>query len=450
VRGEKTYRNALPHIERALAGEMNTVDETRQLPDELTRFWRVTRVPHFADSGEVVDYFVIILDITDDREHELHLRRSQKMEAVGQLTGDVAHEFNNLLMVVLDNLELIEDGFGDEETRRRLLAIAKKGAIRGGELTQRLLAFSRRQDLSANKIDLNELVEGMVDMSRRTPGESIAVDFEAATDLWPVVADAGQVEAALLNFQINARDAMPKGGNLTIRTANAVIGEADMPTGAGAAPGEYVLLEVSDTGHGMEPEVIERAFEPFFTTKGIGEGTGLGLSTAYGFAEQSGGFRAIESEIGRGTFVRLYLPRAKNVAKDDASHNAARTARSDTTTILVVEDDPGVRELVVYLLRELEYGVLEADDGKSAMSVLESGQDIDILFTDVVLPGDMNGTDIARRALEKLPDIKIMLTTGYAENTLGDLTLDGAISGIIRKPYRKSELAKALNGLDRN
>jgi PAS domain S-box-containing protein len=449
MRGEEAYQNALPNIERVLAGEATTVEEVRQFQDGKSADWRVTRIPHFGDDGEILGYFVIIFDITDDRRREMQLRQSQRMEVVGQLTGGVAHEFNNLLMVVLGNLELIEDGFGDEESRRRLLEAAKKAAIRGGDLTQRLLAFSRRQDLRAKSIDLNELVEGLVDMSRRTLGESVTVVVESAVDLWSVVADEGQVEAALLNFQINARDAMPNGGKLTIRTANAVIGAGDIPAGADARPGEYVLLEVSDTGHGMEPEVIERAFEPFFTTKKIGEGTGLGLSMAYGFAEQSGGFLAIESEIGRGTSLRLYLPRAEIVAKDHVSTDEAMTVEPGTGTILVVEDDSDVRDLVVHMLRELEYRVLEAEDGPDALSVLENSAQIDILFTDVVLPGDMNGTEIARRALAKLPDLKVMLTTGYAENTLGDLTLGGAISGIIRKPYRKGELAEALARLTR-
>jgi PAS domain S-box-containing protein len=449
IRGEQGYQAALPHIERALAGETVSVEETRKSKNGKSAILRVTRIPHFADNGDIIGHFAIMFDITEDKNREMQLRQSQKMEAVGQLTGGVAHEFNNLLMVVLGNLELIEDGFGDEDTRRRLLETAKKGAIRGGELTQRLLAFSRRQDLRAKAIDLNNLVDDLVDMSRRTLGEAIAVTVEPADDLWQVVADEGQVEAALLNFQINARDAMPNGGKLIIRTANATIGSQEIPPGAAAQPGDYVMLEVSDTGHGMEPEVIEHAFEPFFTTKRIGEGTGLGLSMAYGFAEQSGGFLAIESEVGRGTSLRLYLPRTDNANNDQAASDSAMTIDAGAGTILVVEDDPDVRDLVVNLLQELDYQVLEAEDGDSAMSVLESSRHIDILFTDVVLPGEMNGTEIARRALAELPDIKVMLTTGYAESTLGDITLGGAISGIIRKPYRKNELAEALARLNR-
>lgn len=449
IRGKDNYQTVLPHIERALAGETSSVEETRIKKNGKPAVLRVTRIPHFDDNGDVIGHFAIMFDITEDKNREMQLRQSQKMEAVGQLTGGVAHEFNNILMVVLGNLELIEDGFGDEETRRRLLETAKKGAIRGGELTQRLLAFSRRQDLRAKSIDLNDLVDGIVDMSRRTLGESITVTVEPADDLWQVVADEGQVEAALLNFQINARDAMPNGGKLTICTANVTIGPESIPTGAAAQPGDYVLLEVSDTGHGMEPEVIERAFEPFFTTKRIGEGTGLGLSMAYGFAEQSGGFLAIESEIGRGTSLRLYLPRSEDIANDKASSDDAMKNNAGAGSILVVEDDPDVRELVVHLLRELNYQVLEAEDGAGALAVLESSRHIDILFTDVVLPGEMNGTEIARRALAEMPAIKVMLTTGYAENTLGDITLGGAISGIIRKPYRKNELAEALSRLSR-
>ena len=445
IRGEEWYGKNEESLRRTVAGETTYVDGQIPGPNGSTIHYSVTRVPHFGDDGNVVGYFAVVIDMTERHQREEQLRQAQKMEAVGQLTGGVAHEFNNLLMVVLGNLELLGEDLEGDTGKSRLVETAKKSAIRGGELTQRLLAFSRRQDLRSKRIDLNALVDETAGMLRGTLGETITVEISAAPDLWPTVADPGQVEAALLNFAINSRDAMPKGGTITIRTANVTVNASDLGAQSDAAPGDYVVLEVGDTGDGMEPQVIDHAFEPFYTTKGVGEGSGLGLSMAYGFARQSGGFATIESVSGHGATVRLYLPRAAAPEITASRKNdRADVVPRGSGTILAVEDDVDVRNLVVGVLTGLGYDVVQAGDGESALALLDARADIDLLFSDVVLPDGMSGPEIAKRARRRRPDLKVVFTTGYAEAGLGDLTLDGAAAGLIHKPYRKAELAREI------
>ncbi len=380
------------------------------------------------------------------REREDALRQSQKMELIGQLTGGIAHDFNNLLQVVVGNLELLQRNLPPDAGRLRGSADnAMNGALRAAALTQRLLAFSRRQPLMPRPLDLNGLVEGMSDLLRRTLGETVTVETELARDLWPVDADANQLESAILNLAVNARDAMSGGGKLSIETANTSIDEAYARLNTEVIPGEYVVIRVSDTGVGMDKDVLARVFEPFFTTKEPGKGTGLGLSMVYGFVTQSGGHVKINSDDGQGTTVRVYLPRLAGTAepRDPAEPTAVPEGTSDET-ILVVEDDDDVRAYSAQILRELGYRVTEERDGASALRLLKRKSRIDLLFSDVVLPGGCNGADLARAARELRPGLRVLFTTGYARDAIvHDGRLDPGVQ-LITKPFTYAALASKV------
>ena len=386
----------------------------------------------------------------EQRENvEATLRQVQKMEAMGQLTGGIAHDFNNLLQVIIGNLEVLR--------RRNLLAgdDAKRmidAAIRGGEraatLTQRLLAFARRQPLNPKPIDVNKLVAGMSELLHRTLGESITIETVLAGGIWRVAADANQLENALLNLAVNARDAMQAGGRLTIETANAFLDEA-YADGNEVKAGQYVLVAVSDTGEGMGPEVVAKAFEPFFTTKDVGRGSGLGLSQVYGFIKQSGGHAKIYSEISQGTTIKLYLPRLALSADvpDAVPDAAALPAGERDRLVLVVEDDEDVRAHAVSILTELGYPVLEATDGASALRLLDAHDTIRMLFTDVGLPGGLNGRQLADEARKLRPELLVLYTTGYARNAIVHQgRLDPGVE-LITKPFTFSSLATKVNAV---
>jgi PAS domain S-box-containing protein len=380
-------------------------------------------------------------DVTAQREAETLLHQAQKMESVGQLTGGVAHDFNNLLTVVIGSLDAAVDRAPAE--LRALIEAALRAAERGATLVRQMLAFSRRQTLVPEAVRLNELAAGMEDLLKRTLGEHIEIEMKLAQGLWPALADKSQVESALLNLAINARDAMPGGGKLTIETGNHHLDADYAVHNAEVTPGDYALLAVTDTGTGMPPEVIERAFEPFFTTKGVGKGSGLGLSMIYGFAKQSGGHLKIYSEVGHGTTVRLYLPRqAVPAAAESAAHAlAAAQHPRGGETVLVVEDDPLVRNFVVQQLRDLGYSVLEAADGPQARRLLESDTPIDLLLTDVVMPGSITGRELAESARQRRPTLKTLYTSGYTENSIVHQgKLDPGVH-FLSKPFRRQELA---------
>jgi PAS domain S-box-containing protein len=371
------------------------------------------------------------------------LRQSQKMEVVGQLTGGVAHDFNNLLQIIVGNIDTARRGMSDESQRvRRALETAASGARRAASLTQRLLAFSRRQPLNPKPIDLNALVSGMSDLLHRTLGEATEVLTVQGAGLWRIEADATELESAILNLALNARDAMLQGGRLTIETANADIDRSYSALHAEVLPGPYVVISVSDTGTGMTEDAISRAFEPFFTTKPVGEGTGLGLSQVYGFVKQSGGHVKISSELGQGTCVKIYLPRLSDTARDDTPPEVFATPEGAAEeTILVVEDDDDVRAYSVEILRELGYRVIEAHDGPSALRLLERQFRVDLLFTDVVLPGGMTGAQVAAQARGAKPELKVLFTTGYARNAIVHHgRLDQGVR-LITKPFSMSDLA---------
>jgi PAS domain S-box-containing protein len=387
------------------------------------------------------------------RRNEEALRQSQKMEAVGQLTGGVAHDFNNLLQVIIGNLETLQRNLPTESPRlQRAIRHAMNGAQRAASLTQRLLAFSRRQALDPKPIDVNILVNGLSEMIHRTLGETIAVETVLGAGLWRVEADPGELEAAVLNLAVNARDAMPGGGRLTLETSNAYIDEAYVAAHSEVVAGQYVVISVTDTGVGMDAQTLAQAFEPFFTTKPVGKGTGLGLSQVYGFVKQSGGHVKIYSEVSQGTTVKIYLPRLPGeVAADSGPEEALNPEAGQEETILVVEDDDDVRVYSVESLRELGYRVLEAHDGPSALRLLDRQPRVDLLFTDVVLPSGMTGAQVAAQARAIRPSLKVLFTTGYARNAIiHHGRLDKGVQLIV-KPYSFSDLAaKVRDVLDKN
>jgi PAS domain S-box-containing protein len=380
-------------------------------------------------------------EIRRREEAQAALIQAQRMEAFGQLTGGVAHDFNNLLTIITGNLELLGDA-GNQPAARTLLKRASDAADMGAALTKRLLTFARRRRLSPQVLDLNELVLGLMEILKRSIGEPITLTTMLAGNLWKTKVDASEVENAILNLAINARDAMPHGGALIVETRN-VARDALPFDGAGR---EFVILSVSDTGEGMPPEVLERAFEPFFSTKEPGRGTGLGLSTLYGFAEQSGGHATIESQLGKGTTVTLYLPRADGMPSEK-SNRASETVplSEENEVVLVVEDNAEVRELTLQRVEGLGYVALEAESGPAAVRILESGEHVDLVLSDIVMAGGISGYQLAQWIGEHAPDVKVVLTTGYtAEEARHDPATYGG-NPILRKPYKRADLAIALH-----
>ncbi|MEX2409158.1 MAG: ATP-binding protein, partial [Rhodovibrionaceae bacterium] len=366
----------------------------------------------------------------------------------GQLTGGVAHDFNNLLSVILGNAELLSERLETQPELRQLSATIETAAERGAELTQRLLAFSRQQGLTPKLIDCNALIAGVEQLLGRTLGENIEIERRFAEALNPAYADPGQLENAILNLAINARDAMPGGGKLILETANVEIDEDYAEQDQELQPGDYVCIDITDTGEGMPPEVAEKAFEPFFTTKEVGKGSGLGLSMVYGFLRQSGGFAKLYSEPGLGTTVRLYLPASRDEQPAAVSEAAEdRAAPHGSETVLVVEDNELVRSFVLTQFNALGYKVLEAHDGPAALALLEGDAQVDLLFTDMVMPGGLHGYDVATEAIKRRPGLKVIFTTGFSDMTRFQLPLDLADWPVLRKPYRRSELAQVLRQL---
>jgi PAS domain S-box-containing protein len=391
-------------------------------------------------SGQEV-VLAMLRDVTDRQAIEAQLRQAQKMEAVGQLTGGLAHDFNNLLGIVLGNLDLLAEEFEPGDEAGKLADAAIEAAMRGAELTRQLLAFSRRQPLAPKVTYLPPVLEATGSLLRRTLGEAITFELKVSDTLWPVLIDVSQLESTLLNLSVNARDAMPQGGRVTIEAANVVVDESNHEHNMEATPGEYVLIAVSDTGAGMSPEVLAHVFEPFFTTKGSG-GTGLGLSMVHGFLKQSGGYTGIYSEPGHGTTIRLYLPRApegEEVAKIETLAN--ETLARGEELILVVEDNVGLREIAVRQLEDLGYRTIPAGDGTSALEIIQRGAPIDLLFTDVVMPGGLDGRALADAARRQRPHLKVLFTSGFTAAAASAATDEHFNSNLLSKPYRKGELA---------
>ena len=378
----------------------------------------------------------VATEVAERSRAEEALRQAQKMEAVGQLTGGIAHDFNNLLTGIIGSLDLMQRRHqrGEALELERYIGAAVTSAQRAAALTQRLLAFSRQQALDLRPVDVNHLVASLEDLLHRTTGENIAIETRLSAGLLPACMDVNQLESALINLVINARDAMPSGGRITLSTASFTMGDTPDPKKRGLGAGEYVLLSVSDTGTGMAPNVMARAFEPFFTTKPIGQGTGLGLSMVYGYIKQAKGYIQIESELGIGTRVHLYLPvHQGEVTALALAHEPERTPTGAGETILVVEDEPVVRSLVVEVLNELGYETLEAGEASEALCITESEQRIDLLISDVGLPG-MNGRQLADIARQQRPGLKVLFATGYAESFAANDFL-GPDMAVITKPF---------------
>ncbi|HVY56330.1 MAG TPA: response regulator [Xanthobacteraceae bacterium] len=425
-----------------------------------SRFWANVVINPIRDkNGDLIGFAKVTRDITERREAQealiktqAQLAQAQKMEGIGQLTGGVAHDFNNLLTVIIGNLESIQrqvrTAAPDRARLERSADLAMRGARRAEALTHRLLAFSRQQPLAPKPIDIGRLVSGMSDLLRRTIGEQIAVETVLAGGLWRTYADPNHLEIAILNLAVNARDAMPQGGKLTIETGNVYLDERYASDHTEVSPGQYVMLAISDTGAGMTREVLARAFEPFFTTKDVGHGTGLGLSQVYGFVKQSGGHVKIYSEVGAGTTVKLYFPRLHSDAPEVVEEPVAHPQGvSGTETILVVEDDRDVRTYTSETLRELGYRVLEAGNAAAALQVLDEHPEIELLFTDIGLPGGMNGRRLSEAALQRRPDVKVLFTTGYARNAIvHEGRLDPGVE-LVTKPFNQAVLAARLRDI---
>ncbi len=395
-------------------------------------------------SGAFIGLVSVVRDISHQVVQDEALRKSQRMEAVGQLTGGIAHDFNNLLTIITGNHELLEMDLTDKG-QLDLLSRANDAALMGARLTHRLLTFARRRRLEPVVLDLNEQVLSMAELLRRTIGEAISLGTLLAPDLWRVRADPSEVENAVLNLAINARDAMLAGGKLVIETSNAVLQEKDLASEIGVQPGDYMRLSVSDTGTGMSPDVLARVFEPFYTTKETGKGTGLGLSVIYGFVKQSGGHVAVYSELGKGTTVNLYLPRvAEAVASRADGQRAVTAAPVAGETVLLVEDNTQVRNVTALRLKNLGYQVIEAENAPAAIEILRSGKVLDLVFSDVVMPGGMSGFGLARWIREHQPAVRVLLTSGFAEDVARSGEEAALDLEVLRKPYSGTELARAV------
>ncbi len=443
-------RQALAETERTLAAAIvlrqATRDSNQQEKKEAAESGRVELASSQATNAQLAD--AIAKRVAEMDEMQATLIQSQKMDAIGQLTGGLAHDFNNLLTGITGGLELLQTRLaqGRLDNLERYITVAQGAAKRAATLTHRLLAFSRRQTLDPKPSDINRLVAGMEELIRRTVDTRIEIELVTAGGLWPTLIDPHQLENALLNLCINARDAMPDGGTLTIETANRWLDERgarerDVP------PGQYVSLCVSDNGSGMSPEVVARAFEPFYTTKPLGAGTGLGLSMIYGFVRQSGGQVRIYSELGNGATICLYLPRHREAAVADEELNtvvADMQHGQAGETVLVVDDEPSIRILITDVLTELGYLPVDAADSVAALRVLQSEARIDLLITDVGLPSGLNGRQLADAARVKRPDLKVLFITGYAENAVvshGHLTHD---MHVMMKPFTLDALANRV------
>jgi PAS domain S-box-containing protein len=407
--------------------------------------WLEIDLVPLADShGRFTHWVGIERDITERMAIEGHLRQSQRLEALGQLTGGIAHDFNNLLTVILGNAEILSADLSAVHDQKQLADVIAGAAVRGAELTSRLLAFARKQALEPRAVNVNQLVTGMEPLLRRTLGEHIDIELVCGAGVWPALIDPGQLEDALLNLCLNARDAMPGGGRLTLETANTRLDHDYAEQHPSVEPGQYILVAVSDTGHGISADILERVFEPFFSTKEKGKGTGLGLSMVYGFIKQSGGHINVYSEHGEGTTVRMYLPRSQAQPLPKKANRKETESAGGKESILVVEDDTFVRRFAVRELVRLGYSVFEAENGPAALELLSMTGPVDLLFTDVVMPGGLSGRRLADEVSQRHPSVKVLFTSGYTDNAIVHHgRLDPGVH-LLAKPYRRIDLARTV------
>ncbi|MBL8269025.1 PAS domain-containing sensor histidine kinase [Steroidobacter sp.] len=448
VIGDRRYGAIGPYVRDALRGK--TLEGQGRYRDAEGKQidLEAAFIPHYDDDGEIQGCFVAARDITEKRLLEAELRQSQKMEAVGRLTGGIAHDFNNLLSVILGNMQLLTRSLQQTPRLLRQAETALNAALRGGELIKRLLAFARQQVLEPKIVDLNGLIGGMYELLRRSLTGDIDIQRQLAAETWFTRADPGQLENAVLNLVINARDAMPGGGVITIATRNVTIGADRGQREDGLTPGEYALVEVADNGAGMSAETLKRVFEPFFTTKEVGKGSGLGLSMVYGFVKQSGGHVHIASIPQQGTTVQLYFPRSQAGVDEVRPDGTAPTeSPRGSETVLVVEDNAEVRGTTVEILTSLGYRVLEAANGHQALERFMRHPDIALVFTDIMLPGGLLGTQLVEKLTERRAELKVLLTSGFSDSTLMHRSvLDGSVE-LLPKPYQLEELARRVRAL---
>lgn len=452
---EEDRANGLPARALAIsAAEGRFENEGWRVRKDGSKFWaHVVVDPIRNDNGELIGFAKVTRDVTERLETTRKLKRteealflSQKLEAVGKLTGGVAHDFNNILQVIGGSLQLLQIYIGNNPQAAKRLESALGAVERGSKLSSQLLAFARRQPLQPTVVNPGKIVHGMEELASRALGERVDIETVVSASVWNIQVDPNQLENVILNLAINARDAMPDGGKLTVEVSNVMLDETFVMARGDVAPGQYVLIAVSDTGIGMSPEVLSHACEPFFTTKAEGKGSGLGLSMAYGFVKQSGGHFDIYSEVGDGTVIKMYFPRTfeKEV---EAVQYGNRPVVGGTETILVVEDDMAVQSTVVEMLTNLGYKVLKANSADNALVILESGVPVDLLFTDVIMPGKLRSPELAKKAKELHPNIEVLFTSGYTQNAIvHGGRLDPGIS-LLSKPYAQDQLARKLRHL---
>jgi len=432
------------------SGKVEEREEVARLVnDEQLHTLLTIKFPVFNGGGEVDGLGAIVTDITERKQMEETIRRAQKMDAVGQLTGGIAHDFNNILGIVLGNLELMKRLVSKDEKALSHLEAAYKGASRGKELTRKLLSFSRTTGGLTRIVSLNEFIRGMEDLIKKSLTVSIDTKMLLGEDLWRVKIDPGDMEDVILNLSLNARDSMPAGGEIIIKTANKVIDENYVYSNPQARPGEFVMLSVCDNGRGMTPEVRKKAMEPFFTTKEANKGTGLGLSMIYGFVNRSRGHINIYSEAGEGTEIRVYLPRAHEEVKSERDIPLQVDLQRGHETILIVDDEKALVDVAILYLQDLGYKTVTANNSKQALEVLKGNTVIDLLFTDVIMPGGRDGYELALVVRELYPSLKVLLTSGFTKNH--DELVNGETkyysrlaSNLLSKPYDKSDLATAV------
>lgn len=451
LQGPDTDRGTVDEIRNAIAAEREIATEILNYKKDGSTFWNALFIsPVYNKEGQLVYFFGSQLDVSRRRDAEDALRQAHKMEALGQLTGGIAHDFNNLLQIMVGYLDLMENGLAKPDLdRHRLERSARniRSAVdRASTLTQQLLAFARKQKLDGRVVNMNELLQNIATLAERTVGGDAEISWNFSADLWNCRVDVNQAELAILNIVANARDAVQATATkaVAIGTRNVMVGEEELSAYENLVPGNYVCVEVTDSGSGIPADMLTRVMDPFFTTKDEGKGTGLGLSMVYGFAKQSGGAVRIYSEDGHGTTVRLYFPAVDEATGRDPQVARQAKVRQGTETILVVDDRNDVAELAASILEDFGYKVLLAHSGREALSILDRGEPIDMLFSDLVMPGGMNGVVLAREARRRQPRLKVLLTTGYAEASLERTDAGGREFEVIAKPYGRLDLARKV------